>query len=41
MSSYNIEVTRAVEKDLDKLKHLREEAVKKILELEKNPKRKG
>ena len=41
MSNYAIEVTKAVEKDLDKLKHLREEAVKKILDLENNPKRKG
>ena len=41
MSSYSIKVTRAVEKDLDNLGHLRDEAVKKILNLEKNPQNKS
>jgi len=37
MSSYRVEVTKAAEDDLDELKHLREEAVKKLLDLEDNP----
>jgi len=37
MSSYRVEVTKVAEDDLDELKHLREEAVKKLLELEDNP----
>ena len=37
MSSYRVEVTKAAEDDLDELKNLREEAVKKLLELEDNP----
>ncbi|MCK8827038.1 type II toxin-antitoxin system RelE/ParE family toxin [Natroniella acetigena] len=41
MSNYAIEVTRAVEKDLDSLKHLRAEAVEKILKLENEPKKKS
>ena len=37
MSRYKVEVTKAAEKDLDDLKHLRQEAVNKLLELENNP----
>lgn len=32
-----MEVTKAAEEDLDDLKHLRQEAVNKLLELENNP----
>ncbi|MGM0502331.1 MAG: type II toxin-antitoxin system RelE family toxin [Bacillota bacterium] len=41
MTEYTIEVTKAVENDLDNLKHLRGEAVQQILDLENNPKQKS
>jgi len=37
MSRYRVEVTKAAEDDLEELKDLRKEAVKKLLEFEDNP----
>jgi len=37
MNRYQVEVTKAAEDDLDDLKHLRQEAVNKLLKLENNP----
>ena len=41
MNKYKIEITKSVEKDLDDLKHLREQAVKELLALENNPQNKS
>ena len=41
MANYSIEITKSVEKDLDNLKHLRDEAVEKILKLENDPRKKS
>ncbi len=41
MNDYSVEITRSVEKDLENLGHLREEAVNKLLTLEKRPETKG
>ncbi|MFN2364714.1 MAG: type II toxin-antitoxin system RelE/ParE family toxin [Halarsenatibacteraceae bacterium] len=38
MSKYQVEITKAVEDDLEGLKNLRSEAVRKLLDLENNPK---
>ncbi len=41
MSNYSIEMTKSVENDLDDLKHHRDRAVEKILNLETDPKDKS
>jgi len=40
MSKYSVQTTKAVEDDLDNLKHLKEQAIKKLLVLEEDPKNK-
>lgn len=41
MNSYSIRTIKSAEDDLEKLKHKRDKAVKKLIKLEENPKEKS